>query len=118
MIKFNSTFSFFSIILIISGLFNYYFVLNKYEYLIYILFIFISIVYFAKKILLPRSYLSNLIAFILITLVNYLITPYLPNFLYFVIGLIFTLLPFFHYILSYNYKFDDKQIFEFKSWGG
>lgn len=110
MIKFNSTFSFFSILLIISGLFNYYFVLNKYEYLIYILFIFISVVYFAKKILLPRSYLSNLIAFILITLVNYLITPYLPNFLYFVIGLIFTLLPFFHYILSYNYKFDDKQI--------
>ena len=113
MVKSHTVFVFFSLLILIGGLFNYNFILNQYEYFIYICYLCISIVFFSKKILLPPSYLICFVAYLFIVFVNYLVTTYSPNFLYFAIGLIFSLLPFFHYILSYNYKFDDNQIINY-----
>ena len=78
------------------------------NYGLYLFFAIISLLAILNRnsiIVLPKRYCRLLMLLFIIILINSIISPYTPSFQYIILGTCITCLPFFHYILSGNFKF-------------
>ena len=102
------------IMLVFTSIMNRQLVPTGLDYLIYMLLLFS---FFSKHIsgrfLVPQKYLRWFLLLLILIVLNTLISVYVPTGVYVVYGTFFSILPFVHFLLSYNYLFESQEIDSF-----
>ena len=113
---FNRIYIWAALLLVAVNLINKTYIANlPLDYALYIGIVVLSVVYgiFCKKYQVPRSYLIVLLAVVVLMIVNELVSPYAPPFLYGLLGGAITLMPFIFFVASYNFGMSDGEIRQF-----
>lgn len=113
---FNRIYIWAALLLVAVNLINKNYIANlPLDYALYIGIIVLSLVYGIRfrKYAVPRSYLIVLLAVVALMIVNTVISPYAPPFLYGLLGGAITLMPFIFFIASYNFGMSDGEIRQF-----
>lgn len=99
-------YSIFAILLLIISSLNKTYKPDNIDYLVYCLFIFISIVNTIdrRKFIVPHNYAFILLLLLFVMIINAFVTDYSVSPKYFAIGVILSCIPFIHFIISYNYN--------------
>lgn len=107
--------SFFSSVLIVTSILNRGIAISGLDYIIYFLFIvyFLIETDYARRIVVPKRYFKVLIVLVLLYIINALFSEFSPSFPYVVLGSLFTILPFLHFVVNYNYNFSEEKISEY-----
>ena len=114
MISDRKIFVFLSLLLFISGLFDYHTFINRMEYIFYGLILLVAAIHICNnKFRTPKGYLKWLIIFVAVCGIATMTSPYVMGISPFFIGLSATFIPFIYFIISYNYRFADKEIFQY-----
>lgn len=106
------TYVVFSILCAVLSILGDQFSIGAIDYVIFLLFFVLSfLTSWAKgELFIPKKYLSIFVCYLIVIIVNAVISPYTMGFKYVTIGTIITLLPFFVFIISYNYNFSINEI--------
>lgn len=114
MLSGNRIFILLSICMFITGLCNYNSTLNSLEYVVYGITCAIAFIHILTHgIFLHMKYALWLVIFIVLCSINAIISQYTVSILQFLIGTVITLIPFFYFIISYNYKFSKYEIIKY-----
>ena len=107
--------SFFSSVLIVTSILNRGIAISGLDYIIYFLFIvyFLIETDYVRRIVVPKRYFKVLIVLVLLYIINALFSEFSPSFPYVVLGSLFTILPFLHFVVNYNYNFSEEKISEY-----
>ena len=104
----------FSMLIFISSLTLPDGMLAVYEYLIWGGFAVLSAVFIIiNRFKSPPKYIFRLILFTLICILNAMVSRYTHSMLFVAIGWLFAILPFLHFICSYNYQFKHSEIISY-----
>ena len=107
----NNIFTLFALLLCVSCLLEESYSISGIDYFLYLCFAIVSVVWSLRnRISFPSNYWKLFLSLLLVIGINQIINPYSTKLAYFVIGTICTSLPFIHYILSYGYRFEEKDI--------
>lgn len=80
------------------------------DYALFSMFIAISLVMTRKRFVVPKGYMTILVAYVILMAVNAYMSPYTTGLKYVAIGAVATLMPFLLFMVSYNYVMDDKAL--------
>lgn len=111
--KISGIYTIFALVLTVVSILEEDFSISGIDYIIYFLFVILIWIKHRGRVCFQSHYIRLLMSLLLLMIVNQLFSPYSTKFKYFLIGSIFTCLPFFHYLLSYNIHFGVKSIEKF-----
>lgn len=83
------------------------------NYGLYLLFVIVTLLVFTAnrvKFQIPPTYLRLSLFLLFVIAINAVVTPYKPSIPIVLLGTAITFLPFFHYIISFNFKFSNKDV--------